>query len=194
MAMRPRARKFTLILHVISSVGWIGAVAAYIALDVTTVTSQDAPTLRAVYVAMASITRHVIVPLAWAALLSGVVISLGTKWGLVRHYWVLISLALTVVAVAVLMVETQTINHFAAIAADPGTSSDTLRSLGSTLPHSVGGTFVLVVITALNVYKPPGMTSYGWRKQHERRQREEGQRLAAATALGSIGKPAEFER
>jgi hypothetical protein len=28
---------------------------------------------------------------------------------------------------------------------------------------------VLLVITALNVYKPPGMTRYGWRKQHEER-------------------------
>jgi len=66
-------------------------------------------------------------------------------------------------------VETQTIGYFANIAADPTTSGDDLRSLGSTLVHSVGGTVVLIVILVLNVYKPRGMTRYGWRKQQEQR-------------------------
>jgi len=95
--------------------------------------------------------------------------SLGTKWGLFRHYWVLISLLLTIVAIVVLLVETQTITYFADIAADPTTSSDELRALGSTLVHSVGGTVVLIVILVLNVYKPRGMTRHGWRKQAEQR-------------------------
>jgi len=93
--------------------------------------------------------------------------SLGTKWGLLRYYWVLISLLLTVIATVVLLMETQTISYFADIAADPTTSSDDLRALGSTLVHSVGGTVVLLVILVLNVYKPRGMTRYGWRKQQE---------------------------
>jgi hypothetical protein len=88
---------------------------------------------------------------------------------LFRHYWVLISLLLTISATAVLLVETQTISYFADIAADPTTSSDDLRGLGSTLVHSVGGTVVLLVIVVLNVYKPRGMTRYGWRKQDEQR-------------------------
>jgi hypothetical protein len=46
-------------------------------------------------------------------------------------------------------------------------SSDDLRALGSTLVHSVGGTVVLLVILVLNVYKPRGMTRYGWLKQQE---------------------------
>jgi hypothetical protein len=95
--------------------------------------------------------------------------SLGTKWGLLRHYWVLISLLLTIIATVVLLMETQTISYFADTAADPATSSDDLRALGSTLVHSVGGTVVLLVILMLNVYKPRGMTRYGWRKQQEER-------------------------
>jgi hypothetical protein len=95
--------------------------------------------------------------------------SLGTRWGLFRHYWVLISLLLTIIATGVLLVETQTISYCADLAADPTTSSDYLRELGSTLVHSVGGTVVLLVILVLNVYKPRGMTRYGWRKQHEQR-------------------------
>jgi heme/copper-type cytochrome/quinol oxidase subunit 2 len=99
--------------------------------------------------------------------------SLGTKWGLFRHYWVLISLLLTIIATVVLLVETQTISYFADIAADSTTSSDDLRALGSTLVHSVGGAVVLLVILVLNVYKPRGMTRYGWRKQHEQRRNKE---------------------
>jgi DMSO/TMAO reductase YedYZ heme-binding membrane subunit len=169
MIMPPRLRKVALAAHITLAVGWIGAVAAYIALDVAAATSQDAQTLRAAYLAMGLIAWYVIVPLALASLLSGFVMSLGTKWGLFRHYWVLISLLLTIIATGVLLAETQTISYFAAIAADPTTSGDDLRALGSTLVHSVGGTLVLLVILALNVYKPRGMTGYGWRKQHEER-------------------------
>ena len=86
-----------------------------------------------------------------------------------RHYWVLISLLLTIIATVVLLVETQTIGYFADIAADPATSSGDLQSLGNTLVHSVGGTVVLLAILVLNVYKPRGMTRYGWRKWDGRR-------------------------
>src|SRR3712207_6585483 len=178
MIMRPRIRKFALAAHLTFSVGWIGAVAGYIALDVAAATSQDAQTLCSAYLGMELIAWYVIVPLALASLLSGLVMSLGTKWGLLRHYWVLISLLLTIIATVVLLVETQTIGYFATIAAHPATSSDDLQSLGSTLVHSVGGTVVLLVILVLNVYKPRGMTRYGWRKQDEQRRKQHEQRTA----------------
>ena len=166
MIMSPRLRKFTLAAHIALSVGWVGAVAGYIALDVAAASSQDASTLRACYLAMGLIAWYVIVPLALASLLTGLVMSLGTRWGLFRHYWVLISLLLTMIATVVLLVQTQTIGYFATAAADPATSGRDLRSLESTLVHSVGGTVVLLVVLVLNVYKPRGMTRYGWRKQH----------------------------
>ena len=169
MIMPPRLRKFALAAHITSSVGWIGAVAGYIALDIAAATSRDAQTLRTAYLAMELLAWYVIVPLALASLLTGLVMSVGTKWGLFRYYWVVISLLLTMIATVVLLVETQTISYFADIAADPTTSSDDLRALGSTLVHSVGGTVVLLVILMLNVYKPRGMTRYGWRKQQEER-------------------------
>lgn len=169
MTMIPRLRKFALAVHVTSSVGWMGAVAGYIALDVAAATNQDAQTVRAAYLAMEVVASSVIVPLAFASLLTGLVMSLGTKWGLFRHYWVLISLLLTIVATAVLLVETQAISYFADVAGNPTTSSADLRGLGGTLVHSVGGTVVLFVILVLNVYKPRGMTPYGWSKQQEQR-------------------------
>ncbi|MGH9199573.1 MAG: DUF2269 domain-containing protein, partial [Acidimicrobiia bacterium] len=124
-------RKFALAVHLTLSVGWIGALAGYVVLDISTVTSGDGQTLRAAYLAMAMIARYAIVPLAFAALLTGLVMSVGTKWGLIRHYWVLISLTLTTVATLVLLVETRTINALAAMAADPTRSTEELRSLGS---------------------------------------------------------------
>ncbi|HLM22691.1 MAG TPA: DUF2269 family protein [Propionibacteriaceae bacterium] len=174
MIMTPRLRKLVLAVHITLAVGWIGAVAGYITLDVTAATSQDAQTLRAAYLGMELIAWYVIVPLALASLLSGLIMSLGTRRGLFRNYWVLISLLLTIIATVVLLVETQTISYFAEIAADPTTSNDDLRSLGSTLVHSVGGTVVLLVILVLNVYKPRGMTRYGWRKQDEQRRAAQG--------------------
>lgn len=169
MTMTPALRKFALTIHITSSVGWIGAVAAYLALDVTIATSHDTQTLRAAWMAMGLITGYVIVPLALASLLTGLIISLGTKWGLFRHYWVLLSFVLTVIAVFVLISETQYISRAAAIAANPAVSADELRALPTTLVHSIGGTVVLLVAQVLNIYKPRGMTPYGWRKRHEQR-------------------------
>ena len=183
MMMSPVLRKFALALHLTVSVGWLGAVAAYLALDVTTATSQDAPMLRASYLGMESIVRYVIVPLAVSSLLTGLVMSLGTKWGLFRHYWVLISFLLTIIATAVLLVETRVISSFADMAADPTTSSEHLRAMPSTLVHSVGGTVVLLVVLVLNVYKPQGITRYGWRKQQEQRSSRDGADLVAQSPI-----------
>ena len=169
MTMSPRARRLTLTVHVIISVGWIGAVAAYLALDVATVATEEPQTLRAAYAGMLLIAGNVIVPLAIGALLTGLLISLGTKWGLFRHYWVVVSLVLTTIATAVLLVQMRTINHLARVAADPSTSSAELAALPSTLAHSVGGMLVLLVVHVLNMYKPKGMTRYGWRRELQRR-------------------------
>ena len=171
MRLPSRGRTLVLALHIAVSVGWLGAIAAYLALDIAVATSQDPQTLRASYASMDVVARTVIVPLALSALLSGLVISLGTAWGLFRHYWVVISLLLTTVATAVLLVEIATIRHLAAVAANPQTSDAQLRALDSTLPHSIGGGIVLGVVLALNVYKPRGVTRYGWRKERGVRRR-----------------------
>lgn len=171
--MRPRLRKFALAAHLTVSIGWIGALAAYLALDLTVASSGKAQTLRAAYVAMDVVARHVIVPLALASLGTGLVMSLGTKWGLFRHYWVLFSFVMTTVAAGVLLLETGTIRYLAGVAADPATSGDVLHGLPNTLAHSVGGTVVLLLVLVLNVYKPQGMTRYGRRKHLEQPGRAE---------------------
>lgn len=169
MMMSRRLRRFALAIHLVVSVGWLGAVLAYLVLDLTTVTRQDAQILRSAYLGMDLIARTAIVPLAIASLITGLVMALGTKWGLFRHYWVLISLIMTAVATGVLLIEVQTIADHARFAADPATTADQLRAMQSTLVHSVGGSIVLVVVLVLNIYKPQGMTGYGWRRQQAER-------------------------
>jgi hypothetical protein len=164
MTMSPRLRKFVLTAHVATSVGWLGAVVAYIALDVAAVARQDVQTVRAASFAMELLVWYIIVPLALASVLVGIVNALGTSWGLFRHYWVVVKLLLTVVATVVLLVETQTIGSLADMAA----SGADPRDLPGSLPHSIGGLVVLVITTILSVYKPRGITPYGWRKRAER--------------------------
>lgn len=163
MTMPPRVRKFALTAHLAVSVGWIGAVVAYLALGVSAVTSQDAQTVRAAWIAMELTGWFAIVPLAIAALLSGLVMSLGTRWGLFRHYWTLITLGLTVLSTVVLLVHMPDVSALAAVAREAGGAG--LAALGGDLMHPAVGLVVLIVIMVLNVFKPRGMTRYGWRKQ-----------------------------
>ena len=165
--MAPSLRKIVLTVHLTVSVGWIGAVVAYLALGVSAVTSQDAQTVRASWIAMEVTGWYVIVPLAFAALLTGILMSLGTAWGLFRHYWVLISLGLTVLSTVILLLHMPTVSALTEVARDADGAE--LSELGGDLLHPSVGLLVLFVITGLNVYKPRGLTPYGWRKQQERR-------------------------
>lgn len=146
---------------VTASVGWLGAIAAYIALNVPALTSTRPQTVRAAYLMMEPVAVYAIVPLALTALITGIVQALGTPWGLARHYWVLISLVLTAFAALVLIGHLPQIHAMATAAADPTAA---IRTRGD-LFHSVGGLIVLLIPLWLNMYKPRGLTRYGWRKQ-----------------------------
>jgi uncharacterized membrane protein len=100
---------------------------------------------------------------------TGIIQSLGTKWGLFEHWWVLISLVLTILATLVLISEAATVSQLATMVAGGQAPSESHSLQGSTLLHSVGGLIVLLVITVLNVYKPRGLTPYGWRKESKRK-------------------------
>jgi hypothetical protein len=170
MTIAPRLRKFVLVAHVTSSVGTLGAVAVFLALAVVGLTSQDAQPVRAAYIANGLVAWFVILPLILAALLIGVVQSLGTPWGLFRHYWVLAKFLLTVLTIIVLLQQMDGISYIAAVAAETTLSSADLLGLRRSLRfHAAGGLLVLLVLVALSIYKPRGMTRYGWRKQHEGR-------------------------
>lgn len=78
MTLTPALRKSALPLHVTTSVGWFGAVASFLALAITGLASTDPQHVRAAYITMQLIAGVVIVPLARACSMSGLVQSLGT--------------------------------------------------------------------------------------------------------------------
>jgi hypothetical protein len=168
MIMTPRIRKLALTAHVSSSVGWLGAVAAFLALAVIGVTSQDAQTVRGVYLVMEPAAWHVLVPLALASLLTGLVQSLGTVWGLFRHYWVLFKLLITLFATVVLLMYMGTFRSMAGVAADQRADLGLVRN-ASPMIHAALALLVLLVATVLAVYKPRGMTPYGQGRQRDER-------------------------
>ena len=168
MTMTPSIRKLALTAHITSSVGWLGAVAGFLALAVHGLTIQDAQLVRGLYLAMWVMGWYVIVPLCLASLATGLIQSLGTQWGLFRHYWVLTKFLLTIVSTLILFGFTQTLSHIGILAADTTMPIDELRNLSqSPALHSGGGLLVLLVNTTLSVYKPWGRTRYGLRKQNE---------------------------
>ena len=166
MVMPPIARRVALAAHVVLSVGWLGAIAAFLALAIAGLNATDAVLVRSAYVAADMITWTAIVPLSAAAILTGLVQSLGTSWGLFRHYWVLIKLILTLAAGGLLLLHTTPIAYVANAAA--------IRVLGSGDLHRVRLQLVgdavlalltLIVVTTLSVFKPKGLTPYGYRRQ-----------------------------
>lgn len=160
--MKPPIRKLVLTSHVIVSVGWLGTVLAYLALAMTGLVTAQGETSRSVYTSMELIGWYVIVPCSAAALLTGVVQSLGTEWGLFRHYWIAAKLGLTVVGTLVLVMHMPKVTQMAQVAVD-GTRArgDFHRWQIPLLVHAVGGLLVLVTATVLSIYKPWGKTSLG---------------------------------
>lgn len=169
--MKPSLRKLALTAHVTSSVGWLGAAAAYLALAVVALNSRDQQAVHAAHFAMGVVGWFVIIPSSLAALLSGVVGSLGTPWGLFRYWWVVAKLVLTAGATAVLLRHMQTVTRASRMAADTAASAADLRALQIQLVvHAGGGLVVLLAATVLSVYKPWGMTPYGLRARAGRPQ------------------------
>lgn len=155
MTMSPRTRKLALTSHVIFSVGWLGAVAAYLPLAIAGLRSEDAEVVRAAYLAMEQIGWFVIVPLCLAALVSGLVQSLGTEWGLFRHYWVLVKFGITVISTIILLLHMPAVSRTAAMAREMELPIAALGLLQRQLfIHAALGLLVLIAITAISVFKP----------------------------------------
>jgi len=160
-----------LVVHLTSSIGWIGAAVAYVSLVVAVLSNDDQRVVRDAILVMNSVDWFVIVPLAYLGLATGLVMSLGTPWGLFRHWWVVFSLLLTLAAVFVLTEYSLSLRAMAAVASKPTLSHSDLRMLKDPghAVHNLGGIAVLLVVAVLNTYKPQGVTRHGWRKQQERR-------------------------
>lgn len=163
MVMRPRVRKLALLAHVVSSVGWLGAVLVFLGLTAIGLTSSDERMVRGVYLAMEPAAWAVLLPLAFGSFLTGLILSLGTTWGLLRHYWVVTKLVINLACIGYLLVYLGTFRQMAQTAA----TSENLDAVRSSSPglHAVLAAILLLLAAVLAVYKPKGLTHYGQRAQ-----------------------------
>jgi hypothetical protein len=161
--MTSNLRKLVLTAHVATSVGWLGAVIAYLALAIAALTSKEAQTVRASFLSMELVGWFVIVPCGLAALLTGLVQSLVTEWGLFRHYWILAKFLLTIGGITILLMHMPVVSRLAGVAAETPILNAALVGLPhpTFVVHAGGGLLVLLTATTLSVYKPWGLTPYG---------------------------------
>jgi hypothetical protein len=185
MMMTSGLRRFTFTAHITSSLGWVGAVIAFLALAVIGYTSDDELTVRGAYLVMAPAAWFVLVPLAHASLLSGIALSLGTTWGLFRHYWVVLKLLITVFATVILLIYMGTFRQMAGVAADPVVDLSVVRN-ASPIVHAILALILLFTATVLAVYKPLGMTPYGSRKRDQYQGRSSSVLASSAAAIPTI--------
>ncbi len=151
MRLSPPWRKALLTLHVVSSVGWLGADMVLLTLSIAGRNGAD-PAV--VYPAIGLVGSALLVPISVLSWLVGVVSGLVTRWGVLRHWWVVVKLGVTTILTTLVL-----------FALWPGLREAT--ELGAALPQETRDqlliapsvSFVaLVALTAISAYKPWGRT------------------------------------
>jgi hypothetical protein len=162
-----RARRIWLILHVGFSVGWLGVALTMTALAVIG-WAADSPGVRhGAYELLHVVDLAVAIPSMALSLTTGLVVSLGTKWGLIRHWWVMTKFAISVsIPLIAGTVESALADELTLRTADPtGQPGGT----GIALVACLGGfTLALWAATILSVTKPWEQTAWGRRAAQAR--------------------------
>ena len=157
MTMKPRLSKAVLTSHITFSVGWLGAVAVFLVLAITGLTTQNIQLARSTIIAMELSAWFVIVPFCLTSLFTGVVQAVWTKWGLFKHYWIVVKLFLTVASTILLLLHMQPISYLAGVAKDASFSnSQHAGQLIDLIAKAGAAILVLIAITTISIYKPWG--------------------------------------
>lgn len=166
VGLRPRfprlgrmSRKVWLTLHIGIGVGWLGVSLGMLALSVVGLTT-DQPELRhGAYTLMETFTTALVIPSVLLAIVTGVVVSLGTPWGLVKHRWVLAKLIISLSLPFLAAFEGPWIDTLVARTEDPAAEPG---GTGILLVSAMALFFVLLwTATVLSVFKPGGRTRWG---------------------------------
>jgi dipeptide/tripeptide permease len=156
-----RSRKVWLTAHIGFSVGWLGAAYCMLVLGTVGLLAGDLPLRIAAYQLMHLFDEAVNIPLGLSMLATGLVVSLRTRWGLVRHRWVLtkfVAGTLTLILAPLLSVP----RVEAAVAGlRAGTGLGTLPV--EIVSVSVAVVTTLTAMTAVSVFKPWGPTRWAAR-------------------------------
>ncbi|WP_434592322.1 DUF2269 domain-containing protein [Streptomyces sp. A5-4] len=148
------ARRAILVAHVTASAGWLGLTVGLLALGVTAYTTKSAATTQATYSAMKVFGDWLLVPLALLSLVTGLVLSLGTTWGLSKHRWVWTKFWLTLVTAAATIFALRPSISAAALEGIPDSSLIAAPTVASA---------AYFFMTAISVLKPWGLTRRGRR-------------------------------
>jgi len=170
--MTSALRKLSLAAHITFSIGWIGAVAAFLVLSVAGLTSRNPDVVRGAYISMDLISRFMIIPMCFAALATGIIEAFGTPWGLFRHYWVMTKFGLTLIGTFLLRMHENAIARAARWVSGAAVTQLFAADFGPLKTELVQKSALAIVlllgITALGIYKPWGLTAYGQRKEQQR--------------------------
>ncbi|MFD8543543.1 DUF2269 domain-containing protein [Streptomyces sp. NPDC059649] len=160
------ARRALLVLHVAVSVSWLGLTLGLLALSITGWTTRSPEMAAAAYRAMKVFGDWLVLPLAFGALITGLVLSLGTPWGLARHRWVYVKFWLTLVTVLLSVFALRPgIDRLAAEAA----AGTPVPDIGLVIAPAVASA-TYFFLTAISVLKPWGPTRRGRRLREELRE------------------------
>jgi len=147
-----RPRLVALVAHVLTSVGWFGVAVLVAFLLVAAGSTGDDPLARSLYRAVET-SVWLTVPLGALAAATGVVLGVGTKWGLARYWWVVIKeVAVVPVVVTDLLV--------VAPAARDGAQG---HLSGPLLAPAIAHVMLLGLATMVSLAKPFGRTARGRR-------------------------------
>lgn len=153
----PFLRKLNLTAHVAFSVGWFGSVAFFLLLAIRGLTTKDGDTQMAMYVAMEVGALTVIVPACLGSLVTGINQSLGTHWGLFKHYWISTKLVLSVFGTLLLLVHLEPIGVMASVVTSSKfVVADRYDIQFRLVVDAIAASAILMFALALSVYKPWG--------------------------------------
>ncbi|MGH3564551.1 MAG: hypothetical protein ACRDRH_00675 [Pseudonocardia sp.] len=167
--MRPPARKVWLTLHVGFSVGWLGAALAMVVLSVVGATTSDLALRHYAYAFMHVFDLTIVIPLVLLSIITGLVVSLGTQWGLVKHWWVTIKFGISLGIVATAAVWE---NFLVRGLAEETAANPALDAAGRDWQLAacmIAFVIALWTATTLSVVKPGGRTRWGRRELAPRR-------------------------
>ncbi|MFF9913422.1 DUF2269 domain-containing protein [Streptomyces sp. NPDC013457] len=150
------ARRALLVVHVAVSVAWLGLSVGLLTLGIAAYTTGDSSLTEASYRAMKVFADWLLAPVAVVTLVSGLVLSLGTPWGLARHRWVWIKFWITLATAAATVFALRPQIEHAAAAGVPDPSLVSAPTVSTT---------AYLFMTAISVLKPWGLTRRGRRRR-----------------------------
>jgi hypothetical protein len=156
--LRPRMRNRVLMVHVLSAGAWIGIDVVMAVLIFTALLTDDDRIKALSYQALDLFVVWSLLAVGLLSLATGVVLGLGTKYGLVRYWWVAIKLALNLLlAVLVLVALGPEVSDAAERGERFAAGGPASLDVGELIFPPIVSPLALLVAVVLAVYKP-----WGW--------------------------------